>query len=366
MGLENLPRWTLRFACLLVLQSYVLQGLYPGILLNDLMSSFPPYFSGSVQATGFGSSTTAFEVAKANEAEFAELKTVIITGANSGIGFETARVLAHFGAEVILACRSVDKAAKAVTIIKSESPKANLTPMTLDTSSLKSVHEFAVAFKKKWDSLDVLVLNAGVMAPPPSKSVDGIEIQFATNHLGHFLLTELLKQPLKNAGSARVITTSSFAHAFPPPEGLITDGTFGFGSGSGATQESWNCYGQSKLANILHAKELQRRAVKGSSKGVDSWTGIAAYSLNPGFVRTNLQAHWPIIATLEDTIARPLVKNVQQGAATTVFCALDPQAVPGAYHEDCSVKPVYHAHAANDTLALSLWEESLRLVSDYL
>lgn len=200
-------------------------------------------------------------------------KVVIVTGANSGIGFQMAKVLASKGANIIMACRNMGKSKKAAGKIQHKLHEEELKLMHLDLSSLKSVEEFAENFKKNFDRLDILINNAGVMASPYRKTVDGFEWQFGINHLGHFALTGHLIDILGETERSRVVTVTSIAHF---------NGKIHFNDLSGA---SWyrrmEAYRQSKLSNLLFAYELQKRL---DESGL-STISVAAH---PGVASTNI------------------------------------------------------------------------------
>jgi len=205
-------------------------------------------------------------------------KTIIITGANSGIGYEAAKEFSRKGATVIMACRNMDKAAKALIEIKKDIPNTDAEIMELDVSSLKSVKLFAETFKAKYTKLDILLNNAGVMMPPYGKTIDGFELQFATNHLGHFALTgELIDLLIATPGS-RVVNVSSMAHMM----GNMNFNDMMFENGKGYTPSK--AYGRSKLSNLLFTYELQRRF---EAMNADTMT-VAAH---PGVSSTNLGRH---------------------------------------------------------------------------
>jgi NAD(P)-dependent dehydrogenase (short-subunit alcohol dehydrogenase family) len=176
-------------------------------------------------------------------------RTAIITGANSGIGLDAAQMLAGAGARVVMACRDTTKGETAATTIRASVPDARLEVASLDLASLASVREFADGFSH--DRLDLLINNAGVMVPPYRKTSDGFELQFGTNHLGHFALSALLLERLLATPASRVVTVSSTAHKF---------GRIDFDDlQSERSYRRWRAYGQSKLANLLFMFELDRR-----------------------------------------------------------------------------------------------------------
>jgi NAD(P)-dependent dehydrogenase (short-subunit alcohol dehydrogenase family) len=205
-------------------------------------------------------------------------RVVIVTGGNSGIGYEAALALAGKNAQVILTTRSMDKGAAAARSIHEKYPQADVAVMDLDLADLKSVRNFAQTFLTKYKRLDILINNAGVMALPKRKTVDGFEMHFGTNHLGHFALTGLLLPSLKAAPNGRIVTVSSGVH---------TSGDIHFDDLQWEKKyERWGAYAQSKLANLLFAYELQRRlASTGSS--------LISVGCHPGYAATNLQAAGP-------------------------------------------------------------------------
>ena len=205
-------------------------------------------------------------------------QTALVTGANSGLGYEISVALAAKGAQVVMACRNVDKGEQAAGLIRSQIPKADLVVKALDLADLASVRRFAADFQQQYSILHILCNNAGIMAIPRRETADGFEMQFGTNHLGHFALTGLLLPPLLNTAGARVVNVSS---------GLHERGTINFTDLMGkTTYEKWTAYSQSKLANLLFAYELQRKFAA---------AGVAAKSMgaHPGYAATNLQSVGP-------------------------------------------------------------------------
>jgi len=205
-------------------------------------------------------------------------RLVIVTGGNSGIGYEAALVLAGRNAKVILAVRDSKKGDEAAQAIRGRFPQASAIAMPLDLSELKSVRAFASAFLAQYQRLDILINNAGVMALPKRKTADGFDLQFGTNHLGHFALTGLLLPALRQASNARVVTVSSYLHE---------SGDIHFDDLQWEKRyDRWGVYAQSKLANLLFAYELQRRF---------EMAGMSAISVgcHPGYAATNLQFAGP-------------------------------------------------------------------------
>lgn len=205
-------------------------------------------------------------------------KLAVVTGANSGLGFETTKMLTARGARVVMGCRSVDRAEEAQEKIKADLPYARLEMIPLDLADLSSVQKFAKKFNAVHDRLDILVNNAGVMAIPYTKTKDGFEMQLGTNHLGHFALTGLLDPKIKATRGARVIQVSSNAHKFGKMQFDDLQWEKGY--------DKWRAYGQSKLANLLFMFELSRRF---RVAGRDT-ISLAAH---PGYADTNLQMLGP-------------------------------------------------------------------------
>ncbi|XP_053290407.1 dehydrogenase/reductase SDR family member 13 [Pleuronectes platessa] len=278
-------------------------------------------------------------------------KTVIVTGGNTGIGKATALHLARRGARVILACRNRDKAQAAIADIQQETGSTDVLYMLLDLASLKSVRCFTETFLKTEGRLDLLINNAGLVAD--GRTEDGFGIEFGVNHLGHFLLTCLLLDRMKEAGGGRVVTLSSMAHRWGHIdfEALAEDKHLGTG------WYSWQffmAYCNSKLCNVLFTHELAKR-LKG--------TNVTCYSVHPGVVRTELSRYvglWQKIFI--EPIARLLFLDPEAGAQTTLHCALQEGIEPlsGRYFFCCGVQEVC-ARARDDAVARKLWEVSERL-----
>jgi NAD(P)-dependent dehydrogenase (short-subunit alcohol dehydrogenase family) len=203
-------------------------------------------------------------------------RVAIVSGANSGIGFETARVLAEKGATVVMACRNLVKANPKAEEIRGAHPEATVEVMELDLSDLASVRRFADAFRAKHSRLDLLINNAGIMVPPYGTTAQGFETQFGVNHLGHFALTGLLLDLIVQTPGSRIVTISSVAHQL----GKIQFSDLNWEKG----YKAQSAYGQSKLANLLFTYELQRRL---AAAGKDT----LAVAAHPGWTETNLQEH---------------------------------------------------------------------------
>lgn len=277
-------------------------------------------------------------------------KTVLITGANSGIGFEAAKVFAAKGAQVVMACRNLEKAMRAADEIRSGQKNAQLDVMTLDLASLASVRQFAAAFVARYSKLDLLINNAGVMVPPFTRTAEGFEVQFGANHLGHFALTGLLLETLLATPGARVVNISSGMHR-------RGTGTIDFDNlNAEKGYHPANAYAQSKLANLLFTFELNRRLVEAGS-------GLISVAAHPGWTLTGLQKG------LIHTISEWIGQKPEMGALPTLRAAVDPQVSRNDYFGPDSwmelrgyPKKVETSDAAKDpALAKRLWEVSENL-----
>jgi retinol dehydrogenase-12 len=277
-------------------------------------------------------------------------QVVIITGANSGIGFEAAKELARRGAKVILACRSLDKAQKACEIVALETGTKNAVPKVLDISSLKSVRTFCAEILKEETRLDVLVNNAGVAGLRKTITEDGLELQIATNHFGPFLLTNILMGLMKKTGKGRVIMISSVAHTWTKTLDLDNLNAEKF-------WEPKLLYARTKLCNILFAKELARRLKETGIKG------ITANAANPGGVKTAIFRHSRKWFKYIIMVTQFFFKTPWEGAQPTIHLAVDEDidGVTGEYWENCKLsKP--SALAQDAQLAKDLWTRSEGIV----
>ncbi|NEN22616.1 SDR family NAD(P)-dependent oxidoreductase [Cryomorpha ignava] len=280
----------------------------------------------------------------------------IVTGANTGLGFETTKELAAKGAEVIMACRNSQKANTAKAKILEEFPNARLRVMKIDLASLESVRKFASQFNLEFSSLDLLINNAGVMMPPYTVTKDGFELQFEANYLGHFLLTGLLMRKLEAAPSARVISLSSIAHDW----GDIYFDDLNFKS----KYDKRKAYGQSKLACLMFAYELDRRLREKKSP-------IKSLAAHPGISDTELARYLPwIIQFLSPIIVPFLAQSAKNGAQPTLRAALDLSLSGGTYvgpdgNDEYKGKPVVvdsHKKSKDEATADRLWALSEQLV----
>jgi NAD(P)-dependent dehydrogenase (short-subunit alcohol dehydrogenase family) len=245
-------------------------------------------------------------------------RTAVVTGANSGLGLAAARALAAAGAEVVLACRNLEKGEEALASIREETPAASVALEELDLSSLASVRAFAARFAGERDGLDLLINNAGVMAPPRRQTADGFELQFGTNHLGHFALTGLLLAEMRGREDARVVTVSSTAHKF---------GRIAFDNLGGEHHYfRWRAYGQSKLANLLFARELDRRLRAAGSN-------VKSLAAHPGYASTNLQtaAPPPLDRTVMKVTNLLVGQSPEMGALPELYAATRPNLDGGLF-----------------------------------
>ena len=294
-------------------------------------------------------------------------RTAVVTGANSGIGYEAARVLAEKGAHVVLACRSRERGEAALQRLRSEHPAGEVSLLLLDLASLASVRAFAGDFRSAHGRLDLLVNNAGLMALPRMLTADGFEMQIGTNHLGHFALTGLLLGRLVESGSpaapARVVTISSQAHRMGRVD---LDDLMGE-----RRYDRWAAYGQSKLANLLFTHELARRLARKYGEPPP----ILAVAAHPGYAATELQTKGSTMGSskVEGWVMRLgnglIGPSPADGARPTLRAALDPGAQPGDYFGPgglfglvgAPVRVGSTARARDPDLAARLWARSVEL-----
>lgn len=272
-----------------------------------------------------------------NEADVPDLDgvTAVVTGANSGIGYEATRILADHGATVVMGCRSVSRGADAVSSIRDATPSGSLDVRELDLADLDSVASFATVVDEAYDGLDLLVNNAGVMAIPYEETTDGFEYQFGVNHLGHFALTGRLLDDLRagdgvpspdGRGPSRVVTVSSGLHERGDTDFDAVEG----GDGAADSYDRWDAYGRSKLANLLFAYELDRQlATAGAS--------VRSLACHPGYADTNLQRRGPEadgsrVRRLAMRAANALLAQpAAAGALPTVYAATAPDLNGGEF-----------------------------------
>lgn len=289
-----------------------------------------------------------------------EGKLAVVTGASSGLGVETCRVLAGAGATVIMVARDMDKLEAVAQDLRQKNPDAQLHTQHMDLANLDSVRSAATEILLYHPAIQLLINNAGVMACPLLRTVQGYEMQFGTNHLGHFLFTGLLSQALIEGAPGRVVNLSSAGHKF---------GRFNFEDPSYLHREydKWQAYGESKTANILFTVALDLRTRE---------RGVRAFAVHPGVIMTDLARHMQPedLAALQarNPGGEMKFKTLQQGAATTVWAASSPHLSGrgGIYLENCQIAPAagpgkesgVESYAVNATSAERLWTLSEELV----
>ena len=307
-------------------------------------------------ATTFGAETTASEAAEGIDLRG---KVALVTGGSSGLGQETARVLADRGAHVILTARDVPKGERGAEGIRESTGNAKVEVEELELGSMKDVRAFAARFLAKHPTLHILINNAGVMASPPAKTTDGFELQFGSNHLGHFLMTCLLAPALRRGAPSRIVSVSSRGHHMSPV--VFDDIQF-----ERRPYDKWQSYGQSKTANVLFAVGLEKRL------GV---AGVHANALHPGGIMTELSRHlqqedFQFLASRSRGMK---FKTVEAGSATSVLTATAPEldGRGGLYLEDCQIAAINDAadaldgvksYALDPASAERLWQLSEQLV----
>jgi NAD(P)-dependent dehydrogenase (short-subunit alcohol dehydrogenase family) len=304
-------------------------------------------------------------------------KTVLVTGASAGLGLETSRCLANAGARIIMAARNAEKLAAAQQQILTTVPSAQLQSLILDLSDVNSIRQAAQQLLDKAEPIDVLINNAGVMACPFEKTAQGFEMQFGTNHLGHFLFTNLILPLLIKAPNARIVCLSSAAHKFAAVN--VEDPNY-----LKRPYNKWQAYGEAKSANALFALALNKRLRK---------YGIDVFSVHPGMIATELGRHLDAddlkmlmggnkersekpkdaadITKKENTPKKSPFKTIPQGAATSVWAAtaFELKGKGGIYLEDCQIAEPsqkassgYAPHIADEQLAEKLWQVSEQIL----
>ena len=275
----------------------------------------------------------------------------IVTGSSSGIGYEAAKVLANKNEKVVIAVRNLEKGEKAKTKIVNQNSNADVVVMKIDLSDLASIKSFVEEYRQKFDKLDLLINNAGVMIPPYSKTKDGFELQMGTNHFGHFALTLQLLSLIKSTPNSRIVNVASNAHKY---------GNINF------DDLNWNkrkynairAYGDSKIANLYFTQELAKRIVV-------SENNVLVTAAHPGWTATDLQRH----SNLLEFINKFFAMKQEQGALPTLRAAIDEDAKNGDYfgpdgwqeRKGYPVKVEPNKLAKDETLAKKLWDVSEKL-----
>lgn len=281
-------------------------------------------------------------------------KNALVTGANTGLGIETTRVLALRGANVTMACRNADRAKTAREKIISESGGAikpeQLDILLLDLNKLERVREAAEKYNQWGRPLHLLINNAGIMIPMERRTEDGFEAHFGINHLGHFLFTNLLLERLKAANGARVVMVSSAAMAM-----ATLDENFADLNWKERPFKGFASYGDSKLMNLMFAKEFTRRHQRDH---------IVANALHPGIIPTELGRDQNLLGMLLGIFALPFMRSVKQGAASTVYAATAPEYADkgGVYFINCAEREPEYKFAMNEQACTKLWAVSEELV----
>jgi NAD(P)-dependent dehydrogenase (short-subunit alcohol dehydrogenase family) len=299
-----------------------------------------------IPLSDFGPQSTAEEVTDGLDLSG---MTAVVTGANSGLGLETMRVLALRGAHVIGTARTQEKAETACASIDGRA-----TPVVLELTRLESVRACGNQIRAMGMPIDMLILNAGIMALPELEQVNGIEKQFFVNHLGHFLFADLLTEQVVAAPAGRVAAVSSSGHAWAPEGGIEFDNLSGE-----RDYDPMKMYGQSKLANGLFAFELARRLADSKA---------TANAVHPGIINTNLGRHFPKWQLfMADLIGWTFMKSVEAGAATSCYVAASPviAGVSGYYFSDCNAQDP-DPRMKDPVLAEKLWTVSEDLVGEYI
>ncbi|CAN6480694.1 unnamed protein product [Victoria cruziana] len=318
------------------------------------------YLTGAVGPSGFGSKSTAEQVTEAG-ANALQGMTAIITGATSGIGAETARVLAKRGVRLVLPARNVKAAEETKSRIVGEIPGAEIIVMALDLSSIASVRSFVSEFERLGLPLNILINNAGKFCHRHAVSEDGIEMSFATNHLGHFLLTNLLLGKMIETAElcgkeGRIVNVSSNIHTWFDGDRICYEQllcqkkSYSF---AGGQYDPTRAYAVSKLANVLHSKELSKRL-----KAMNA--NVTMNSVHPGIVRTRLtREREGLLTDIAFFLASKFLKTILQAAATTCYVATHPRiaGVSGRYFADCNEASTSKL-GSSDTEAVRLWEAS--------
>ncbi len=328
-----------------LLQTATLAAAAPAVVACSKRDALP--LPADAPLGGFGKEATAEEVTAGLDLSG---KTILVTGCNSGIGFETMRVLALRGAHVLGAARTSEKAAKACSSVSGQT-----TPVVIELSDFDSVVAAANTINASHSALDGIVCNAGIMELPELEQVYGLEKQFVVNHLGHFLLVNLLLDSVKQAPQGRIAMVSSGSSTrLAPPEGILLNQLSGEG-----WYEPGTAYGQSKLANVLFSLELTKR-LKDSR--------ATSNALTPGVIPTNLGRHMPRWKTVAlETVGKPFTKTIPQGAATSCYVVSRPELAgeSGWFFRDCNPhRP--GGNTENEALAAALWDKSEEILMPWL
>ncbi|XP_058087806.1 short-chain dehydrogenase TIC 32 B, chloroplastic [Magnolia sinica] len=315
------------------------------------------YLIGATGPSGFGSKTTAEQVTEDTSCLIPSQLTAMITGATSGIGTETARVLAKRGVRLVIPARDLVKAAEVKEKIQKENPKAEIILFELDLSSFASVQRFCSAFLSLGLPLNILINNAGKFCQNLEFSDDKFEMTFATNYLGHFLLTETLIDKMVETAAqtgieGRIINVSSVIHTWVKRDGFQFNEMLSPNKYNGT-----RAYAQSKLANVLHAKEVSRQLKARNAR-------VTINAVHPGIVKTGIiRDHKGLITDSVFFLASKLLKSIAQGASTTCYVALSTNlnGISGKYYADCN-ETSCSSLANDETEARNLWKQTRTVI----
>ncbi|XP_057727160.1 short-chain dehydrogenase TIC 32 B, chloroplastic-like isoform X2 [Arachis stenosperma] len=322
------------------------------------------YLAGIAGPSGFGSNSTAEQVIHQQHSSSSSSSsnlTAIITGASSGIGAETARVLAKRGVRVVIGARDTKKAKQVKEKIQKEIPNAKVVILEINLSSFASIHSFCSHFIALDLPLNILINNAGVFSQNLEFSQENIEMTFATNYIGHFLLTEILLEKIietaeKSGIEGRIINVSSVIHSWVKNRDAFHFNDIIKGTNYNGTM----AYARSKLANILHAKEIARQLKARNAR-------VTINAVHPGIVKTGIiRGHQGLLTDSIFFIASKLLKSTSQGASTTCYIALsqNTEGISGKYFADCNESKC--SRLANDELeAQKLWNQTHALLHNY-
>ncbi|KAJ7956202.1 Short-chain dehydrogenase TIC 32, chloroplastic [Quillaja saponaria] len=315
------------------------------------------YMAGIAGPSGYGSNSTAEQVIQDSSCFFSDQLTAIITGATSGIGAETARMLAKKGLRIVIAGRDLKKAKEVRENIWKETPNAEVIVLEIDLTSFASIHRFCSEFLSLGLPLHILINNAGIFSQKLEFSEEKVEMTFATNYLGHYLLTEMLIEKMVETSETtgiqgRIINVSSVIHSWVKRDGFCFNHMI-----NGTNYNGTEAYAQSKLANILHAKELARQLRERNAN-------VTINAVHPGIVKTGIiRAHNGLITDSLFFFASKLLKSTSQGASTTCYVALSSkiEGVSGKYFADCNESNC--SSLANDEAeAEKLWNNTCALI----
>ena len=274
-----------------------------------------------------------------NDIASQEGKVFLVTGANSGLGLGTTKVLAAKGAKVVMTARNIEKGKQALREVKQVAPQAKVALMQLDLADLQSIEQFTTEFKRNFQQLDVLINNAGVMMPNERLTTkQGLEVQFGTNHIGHFVLTQQLLPVLENTPNARIVTLSSLVAKMSKADIYWSDLQWE------KSYDKMGAYAQSKLSNLMFALELDQRLKAANSQ-------VISLAAHPGYTATNLQQHMGLTGKVMNFL---LAQKLEMGILPTLRAATDPEAQGGQYYGPLKWREMRGYPALNEPPELAL------------